>query len=162
MFGDQSPVVQRVANMIQWINLYPLDSTIGFLDTYPLSSDLSSGQCYPTFEHLGPELSTINPLLSPPLSNNPPPSNKPPLFRGRKLISPPPSLLSPPPLPYLFFTNNCQTVSINHDCKTLCGLIQDSLFTNWKIGFDSDPRLHDPKILVLELFHLAFQFFMEN
>ena len=28
MFGDQSPVVQRVDNMIQWINLYPLDSTI--------------------------------------------------------------------------------------------------------------------------------------
>ena len=28
MFGDQSPVVQRVDNMIQWINLYPLDNTI--------------------------------------------------------------------------------------------------------------------------------------
>ena len=35
---------------------------------------------------------TVNPLLSPPLSN------KPPLFRGGKLISPP-SLLSPPPPP---------------------------------------------------------------
>ena len=33
-------------------------------------------------------LITINPLLSPPLSNKPLPSNKPPLFRGRKLISP--------------------------------------------------------------------------
>ena len=43
MFGDQSPVVQRVENMIEWINVYPLDSTIGFPDTYPLASDLSGG-----------------------------------------------------------------------------------------------------------------------
>ena len=41
MFSDQSPVVQRVDNMIQWINLYPLDSTFGFPDTYLLASDLS-------------------------------------------------------------------------------------------------------------------------
>ena len=33
MFSNQSPVVQRVDNMNQWINLYPLDSTIGFPDT---------------------------------------------------------------------------------------------------------------------------------
>ena len=43
MFGNQSPVVQRVDNIIQWINLFPLDSTIGFPDTYPLASGLSSG-----------------------------------------------------------------------------------------------------------------------
>ena len=42
MFGDESPVVQRVENMIHWINLYP-DSTIGFADTYLLASDLSGG-----------------------------------------------------------------------------------------------------------------------
>ena len=36
----------------------------------------------------------------------------------------------------------------------MCGLIQDGSFSNWKIGFDSDPLLHDLKLLVLELFHL--------
>ena len=45
---------------------------------------------------------------------------------------------------------------MNHDCKTSCGLIQDGLLTNWKIGFDSDPRLNDLKLLVLELFHFVF------
>ena len=37
-------------------------------------------------------------------------------------------------------------------------------FTNWKAGFDSDPRLHDLKLLILvrELFHFVFKFFMEN
>ena len=46
---------------------------------------------------------TVNPLLTP-LSQM---INKPPLlFKGRKLISPPPiSLLSIPPRPFLFFTN---------------------------------------------------------
>ena len=72
---------------------------------------------------------TVNPLLSPPLSNKSPPSNKPPLFRGRKLISPP-SLLSPPPppLPYLFFTNKSWTVSINHDCETSSGLTRRMVY----------------------------------
>ena len=53
------------------------------------------GECYGTSK----KRPTVNPLLSPPLSNKPPPSNKPSLFRGRKLIPP------PPPFPYLFFTN---------------------------------------------------------
>ena len=38
--------VQKVDNAIHWINLYPLDCTIGFplkINTYPLDSDLSSG-----------------------------------------------------------------------------------------------------------------------
>ena len=39
---------------------------------------------------------------------------------------------------------------------TLCGLIRDGLFTHWKFGFDSDPRLHDLKLLVLELFYFVF------
>ena len=65
-------------------------------------------------------------LLSPPLSNKPSPSNKPPpLFRERKLMS-------PPPLPLLFFTNKWETVSINYDCKTSCGLTWDGLV---RIGF---------------------------
>ena len=34
---------------------------------------------------------------------------------------------------------------------TSCGLIRDGLFTNWKFGFDSDPRLLDLKLLALEL-----------
>ena len=46
---------------------------------------------------------TVNPLLTP-LSQM---INKPPLlFKGRRLISPPPiCLLSIPPRPFLFFTN---------------------------------------------------------
>ena len=65
-------------------------------------------------------------------------------------ISPFP-LISPPP-PSLIVC----------DRKTSCGLTQNGLFTNWKFGFDSDPRLHDLTLLVLELFHFAFQFFLEN
>ena len=38
-----------------------------------------------------------------------------------------------------------ETVLINHDYKTSCGLIRNGLFTNWKFRFDSDPRLHDLK-----------------
>ena len=41
--GNLAPVVQKVDNAIQRINLYPLDSTIGFPNTYPLDSDLSDG-----------------------------------------------------------------------------------------------------------------------
>ena len=67
----------------------------------------------------------------------------PPQISPFPLISPPPSLIV------------C-------DRKTSCGLTQNGLFTNWKFGFDSDPRLHDLTLLVLELFHFAFQFFLEN
>ena len=35
----QGTVVQKVDNVIQRINLYPLDSAIGFPKTYPLDSD---------------------------------------------------------------------------------------------------------------------------
>ena len=35
----------------------------------------------------------------------------------------------------------------------ICGPIQDGLFTNWKVGFVLDPRLHD---LVLKLFYYVF------
>ena len=58
---------------------------------------------------------TVNPLLSPPLIH---PS---PFFTGRKLISPP--LPSP---------NYSSLVNERLYCKTLCGLIRDGLFTNWK------------------------------
>ena len=34
--GLQAMVVQKVDNAIRWINLYPLDSAIGFPDTFPL------------------------------------------------------------------------------------------------------------------------------
>ena len=75
----------------------------------------------------------------------------PPIFRGRKLI--PPLSFKPPPLPslLLFFTNKCWTVLINHNRKTLCGLIRDGLFTSWKFGFVFDPWLHDLQGLVLKL-----------
>ena len=42
--------------------------------------------------------------------------------------------------------------SLINDTLYSCGLIRDGIFTNWKFGFDSDPRLHDLKRLVLELF----------
>ena len=41
--GIQAPVVQKVDSAIQWINLFPLDSAIGFRTTYPLDRDLSDG-----------------------------------------------------------------------------------------------------------------------
>ena len=44
---------------------------------------------------------------------------------------------------------------MNHDGNPSCGLIRDGLFANWKFGFDSDPRLHDLQLLVLELFHFV-------
>ena len=37
---NQAPVVQMADNAIHWINLYPLDSAIGF-PNHPLDSDLS-------------------------------------------------------------------------------------------------------------------------
>ena len=41
--NDQAPDVQKVDNAIRGMNLYPLDSEIGFPNTYPLDSDLSGG-----------------------------------------------------------------------------------------------------------------------
>ena len=38
-----APVVQKVDNAIHRINLYPLDSAIGFPNNYLLDSDVSSG-----------------------------------------------------------------------------------------------------------------------
>ena len=53
---QQAPVVQKVDNSIHWINLYPLDSAVGFPITYPLNSDLTGGKHYPSFEQPGPEV----------------------------------------------------------------------------------------------------------
>ena len=39
----QAPVVRKMDNAIHRINLYPLGSTICFVNTYPLHSDLSAG-----------------------------------------------------------------------------------------------------------------------
>ena len=38
-----APVVQNVDNAIHWINVYPLNSAIGFPNSHPLDSDLSGG-----------------------------------------------------------------------------------------------------------------------
>ena len=73
----------------------------------------------------------------------PPPPQIGPPFQGKKDNKP----LSNSPL--LLFTNKRLTVLINFDCKTLCGLIRDGLFPNWKFGFVFDPRLHDLQLLVL-------------
>ena len=40
---DLASNVQRGDNVIQWINLYPLDSAVCFANTYPLDSDLFFG-----------------------------------------------------------------------------------------------------------------------
>ena len=40
---DLAPVVQKVDNAIQRINLYPVDSAIGLPNTYLLDSDISGG-----------------------------------------------------------------------------------------------------------------------
>ena len=63
-------------------------------------------------------------LLSPTSVISPPPP-----FQGKK-VNKAPSLLSPLPLPLIILHF---TVLINHDCKTLCGLIQDVLFTYWHL-----------------------------
>ena len=47
-----APVVQKLDSTIHRINLYPMDSAIGFPNTYPLDRDLSDGQCYQAFEQL--------------------------------------------------------------------------------------------------------------
>ena len=51
---------------------------------------------------------------------------------------------------------------INQSRKTSCRLIHDGLFTSWKFGFVFDPRLHNLQLLVLEVFHLVFWFFIAN
>ena len=53
----QAPVVQRLDNAIHWINHYPADGIVCFVNTYPLDSNLSGGWCYPAFEQPGPDLS---------------------------------------------------------------------------------------------------------
>ena len=99
---------------------------------------------------------TLNPLLSPPSQISPLPLIGPP-FQGKKVNKPPISFKpSSPPLSYLFFTSKWWTVLINHNCKTSCGLTWDGLITNWKVGFDSDPRLRDLQLHVLEFFHFVF------
>ena len=42
-FSCMAPVVQKADSANQRINLYPVDSAIGFPNTYPLDSDLSGG-----------------------------------------------------------------------------------------------------------------------
>ena len=52
---ELAPVVHKVDNAINRINLYPLDSAIGFSNIYhALDSDLSGGKRYPSFEQPGP------------------------------------------------------------------------------------------------------------
>ena len=41
--GGLAPVVQKVDNTIQQINLYPGDNAVGFSINYPLDSELSGG-----------------------------------------------------------------------------------------------------------------------
>ena len=47
-----APIFQKVNNAIQWINLHPMHSTIGFPSTHPLDSHLSGEKRYPAYEQL--------------------------------------------------------------------------------------------------------------
>ena len=58
IFNLQAPVVQRLDNVIHWINHYPVDSVVCFVNTYPLDSDLSGGQRNPASEQPGPGVLT--------------------------------------------------------------------------------------------------------
>ena len=62
------------------------------------------------------------------------------------------SAFPPPPPPYLrvWMTPPPPPFISRSGSGSSCGLIQDGLFTNWKLGFDSDLRLHDFNLLVLE------------
>ena len=42
LFIFQAPIVQKVDNAIHWINNYPGDRIVYFVNTYPLDSNLSS------------------------------------------------------------------------------------------------------------------------
>ena len=55
----QVPVVQKVDNANNQINLYTVDSAIGFPNTYPLDSDLSNRLPCPALEELGPGLCVV-------------------------------------------------------------------------------------------------------
>ena len=93
----------------------------------------------------------LNPLLSPPPSQiSPFPLSSAPLQEKKVNKAPLPSPS------YSSLINDLKYSNINHDSKTSCGLIRDGLFTSWKFGFDSDPRLLDLKLLVLKLFHFVF------
>ena len=45
--ADQVPVVQKVDSVIYLVNLYPLNSAIGFSSTYPLNSAIGFSSTYP-------------------------------------------------------------------------------------------------------------------
>ena len=55
----QVPVIQKVDNANNQINLYTVESAIGFPNTYPLDSDLSNGLPHPALEELGPGLCVV-------------------------------------------------------------------------------------------------------
>ena len=55
----QVPVIQKVDKANNQINLFPVDSAIGFPNTYPLDSDLSNGLPRPALEELGPGLCVV-------------------------------------------------------------------------------------------------------
>ena len=44
-----APVVRKLINTIHWVNLYPADSVVCFVNTYPLDRDLSGGKRYLSF-----------------------------------------------------------------------------------------------------------------
>ena len=47
-------VAQKVDNAIPWLNHYPADSVVCFVNTYLLDSDLYGGWCCLSFEQQGP------------------------------------------------------------------------------------------------------------
>jgi len=53
---------RKLAPVVQTLDSYPPDNSIGFASVYPLDSDLSGGQRYPSFEQLGPDVLSVSPL----------------------------------------------------------------------------------------------------
>ena len=51
-FDTRMQSLKRWINVIQRINLHPVDGSIGFPYTYPRDSELSGGKHYPMFKQL--------------------------------------------------------------------------------------------------------------
>ena len=53
-FAVLAPVVRKVDSAIHRINLWPVDSEIGFRNTHPMDSDYSVDSVNQLFEQVGP------------------------------------------------------------------------------------------------------------
>lgn len=84
----------------------------------------------------------------------------PSLFAGEKRYVSLNLFLQPPPHPFPPYSY-VQTVFINHNCNTICGLIWYGLFTCWKLVWfcQFDLRLLDLQLHVPEVFHFTLSYY---